>query len=272
MAADSAWPLLALLPYAAYFGACLALRAWRKAMGRTPASDAEMQARGHSLLLGAAVRQAGASSLQPLASWLIRSRVRPNTLTMLSFATALAAGTAIGFGALTLGGVLGLLSCSLDYFDGRIARLSARVSRAGGFLDSTLDRYGEAAFLGGAAVLLRDSLWSFCACLLAMASGSVVSYARAKAESLGVELRSGLMQRPERVLLFCFGACVSTALDGLLPMTVQQRHAIFATTIGALALSTTQTALQRIIGGFIALERDDQSHNRARDNKRSNLR
>jgi CDP-diacylglycerol---glycerol-3-phosphate 3-phosphatidyltransferase len=165
------------------------------------------------------------------------------------------AGVFIALGAVTLGGVIGLLGASLDYFDGRIARMSAQATRSGGFLDSTLDRFGEVAFLAGAGVLLRGSPWLLFACMLALGAGGIVSYTRAKAESLGIELKSGLMQRPERVVLFCFGACFGGALDGLLPPALQQRHFIFACALVVLAVLTTHTSVDRTLKGFAALRR-----------------
>jgi CDP-diacylglycerol--glycerol-3-phosphate 3-phosphatidyltransferase len=258
MLEDSAWPLILLLPFGMYFAGCSAaymVRAW---LGRELPFDPEMDARGRSALLGGAVRQVGAWSLRPLVGWLAVSRIGPNVLTLAALLMSVASGVLIGLGAITLGGVFGLVAASLDYFDGRIARLCARESKAGGFLDSTLDRYGEVALLGGAVVLFRDSIGMLIACLVAVGSSGVVSYARAKAEAMGVQLRSGLMQRPERLLLFCLGACTSTALEALLPAALQGRHAIFAAAIALLAVLTTHTALRRTTLGFGALRaRDD---------------
>jgi CDP-diacylglycerol---glycerol-3-phosphate 3-phosphatidyltransferase len=253
MLEDSAWPLILLLPFGMYFVGCSAAYMVRTWLGRELPFDPEMAARGRSVLLGRSVRQVGAWSLRPLVGWLAAARIGPNGLTIAALLVSLVAGVLIGLGAVTLGGVFGLVAASLDYFDGRIARLSARVSRAGSFLDSTLDRYGEVALLGGAVVLFRDSIGMLIACLVALGSSGVVSYARAKAETLGVQLRSGLMQRPERLLLFCLGACAGSALEPLLPEAAQGRHAIFAAAIALLAVLTTHTALHRTSLGFRAL-------------------
>jgi phosphatidylglycerophosphate synthase len=257
MLEDSAWSLMLLLPFGLYFVGCSAAYMVRTWLGRELPFDAEVAARGRSPLLGSSVRQVGAWSLRPLVGWLAAARIGPNVLTIAALLTSMGSGVLIGLGAVTLGGVVGLVAASLDYFDGRIARLSARVSRAGGFLDSTLDRYGEVALLGGAAVLFRDSIGMLIACLVALGSSGVVSYARAKAETLGVQLRSGLMQRPERLLLFCLGACTGSALEPLLPQAAQGRHAIFAAAIGLLAVLTSLTAFQRTRLGFAALHERD---------------
>src|SRR5262245_51732128 len=183
MLEDSPWPLLLLAPPLLYFFGRLAFYwAW-KLGGRELPFDAEMHARGSSVLLGSAVRQVYAWSLKPLERVLAKARVRPNALTWLCFALSAIAGACIALGAVTLGGVLGLLGSSLDYFDGRIARLSDQVTRSGGFLDSTLDRYGEVAFLAGAGVLFRDSPWILGAAMLALGASGHVLYSRHKDET-----------------------------------------------------------------------------------------
>jgi phosphatidylglycerophosphate synthase len=252
---DSPWALLLLVPLLSYFLARFAFYYSLKALGREVPFDREMSERGHSLLLGRSVRQVYAWSLQPFVRVLARARVQPNTLTVTCFALSAVAGLLIAVGAVALGGVVGLLGASLDYFDGRIARMSGQTTSSGGFLDSTLDRYGEVAFLAGAAVLFRNSPLTLTACLLALGASGIISYARAKAESLGVELKSGLMQRPERVVMFCFGACFSPLLDGLLPLTLRGQHVVFSITLLLLALLTTHTSVSRTLAGFLALRR-----------------
>ncbi len=255
---DSPWPLLLLAPALLYFTLRFAAYWALVLLGRELPFDAEMHQRGKSLLLGHSLRQVYAWSLQPLARLLARARVRPNLLSVLCFLLSLAAGALIALGAVTLGGVVGLFGSSLDYFDGRVARLSGQVTRAGAFLDSTLDRYCEVAFLAGAALLFRASPWTLGACLLALGSGGIVSYTRAKAESLGVELKSGLMQRPERVVLFCFGASFGALLDGLLPPPLQGRRLVFGTLLFVLAVLTTHTACARTASGLAALRRAER--------------
>jgi CDP-diacylglycerol--glycerol-3-phosphate 3-phosphatidyltransferase len=255
---DTLWPLLLLAPPLLYLCARLVLYFGLRLRGRELPFDQETHDRGASLLLGPSVRQVYAWSVQPLVRVLARRRVPPNLLTVMCLLFSIAAGVCIALGAVTLGGVVGLAGSSLDYFDGRTARSSGRVTRAGTFLDSTLDRYGEVAFFAGAALLFRGSALTLAACLLALGSGGVVSYARAKAEALGVPLASGLMQRPERVVMFCLGASGSTLLDRLLPAELQGQHLTFAVVLLALALLTTHTSCSRTARGFLALRRAEQ--------------
>jgi len=83
-----------------------------------------------------------------------------------------------------------------------------------------------------------------------MGSAVVISYTRAKAESLGAELKVGLMQRPERVVLFCVGAIASPLVEPLLPPDLQGRQIVFASVLVAMAVLTTLTSVQRTVVGF----------------------
>ena len=235
----------------ARFAYCVALRR----LGKGVPFDQETLERGQSLLLGQSVRQAFVWSVAPIVRALVSARVGPNALTLVCMVLSLAAGTLIACGAVTLGGVIGLCAVSFDYFDGRVARLTDRATRAGAFLDSTLDRYGEVAFLSGAAVLFRESLWALAACLVALGAGGIVSYTRAKAEALGTTLESGLMQRPERVTLFCLAASFGTALDGLLPVLLRGQRLVFAAMLCLIALLTVHNAVMRTVNGYSRLRR-----------------
>jgi phosphatidylglycerophosphate synthase len=105
-------------------------------------------------------------------------------------------------GHISTGGWCYLFAASLDLVDGRVARATGRASKAGAFLDSTLDRLAELAIFAGLAVHFRAGPALFAA--LGAASASVmVSYARARGEALGAgeAAKVGGMQRPERVVL-----------------------------------------------------------------------
>ncbi|MDY7092482.1 MAG: CDP-alcohol phosphatidyltransferase family protein [Acidobacteriota bacterium] len=241
------------LLFFARFAQYYLLRLFRR---RAP-KDEEMLRRGESVFLGQSLRQAFAFSMAPIFGILRKANIHPNTLTLVCLLVSCGAAALIARGDLVLGGLYGLLGSSLDYLDGRMARLTGRASKAGGFLDSTLDRYSDIAFLSGAAVLFRDSVPMLVASLLALGSGGVISYTRAKAESLGGTLTVGLMQRPERIVLFCLGALLDPVVDPWLPTSWQGHHALFATAIVILAVLSTWTAVHRTIAGFQDLRKDD---------------
>ncbi len=192
-----------------------------------------------------ALRRVFESWLDPLIRFLTHVGVNPNTLTTLGTFVLLGSGTAFGLGRPRLGGLLLLLSGVFDMLDGRVARRGAKVTKFGAFYDSTLDRVGESALLGGIAVFFvsggvpaRLEIWALGIGILAVTMGLTVSYARARAEGLGLDCRVGIAQRAERILglgvptLF-FGA----GPDGLLLLGI----------VAVLALLSSVTVVQRIL-------------------------
>lgn len=245
--------LLLLAPYLLFFVVRALQYVLLLSMGRQLPFDQEMANRGATVLLGRHLRQIFVWSTEPVLRRLATWRVSPNFLTVLCLVLSLVAGIFVAWGQLALGGAVGLIGSSLDYFDGRVARRTDRVSRAGSFLDSTLDRVCDIAFLCGAAVLFRSQVPLLVACIVALGSSLVISYTRAKVESLGGELRVGLMQRPERVVLFCLGAL----LDPWLAPWAGGSTATFAMAMWLLALFASVTAVQRTLVGFRCLQDRD---------------
>lgn len=100
-----------------------------------------------------------------------------------------------------------IIGSLMDALDGAVAKVSGRVSAFGGFLDSTLDRVSEGLVLGGLGLLFakQGNLWAVASCFTALACSYLVSYTRAKAESLGVQCKGGLASRVERVVLLGAG-------------------------------------------------------------------
>lgn len=255
------WPLAILGAFALlFFGRWLQLYL-SHAFRQRSRLDQEMLAKGESLFLGQAPRQAFVRTMEPLFKVLEGQRINPNALTVGCLAVSVLAGGLIALGELAWGGVVGLAGSSLDYLDGRLARRTGRTSKAGAFLDSTLDRYCDIAFLSGAALFFRHWPWVLFACLLGLGSSLAISYTRAKAESLGAELKVGLMQRPERVVLFCLGAVASPLVEplllaeGLVGSAWGGRQLVFASALWLLAALATITAAQRTVAGFRGLQR-----------------
>jgi CDP-diacylglycerol--glycerol-3-phosphate 3-phosphatidyltransferase len=164
-------------------------------------------------------------------------RIDPNMLTVLSFLCGVASGAAFAFGRIFPAWILLVSSGVLDMIDGRVAELSGRTSRFGAILDSTLDRYAEFAIFGGLIWHFRESGVVGLAAL-AMVGSIMVSYTRARAESLGVECRAGLAQRPER-----FAAIGTAAFFGSVFPVFDIAMGI---ALGAIALFANVTAVQRI--------------------------
>lgn len=144
--------------------------------------------------------------IDPIADWLVRREVHPNTITAVGTACTIAGGVIYATGhIMTAGWFLGLTAL-FDVLDGTVARRSNKSSTFGAFLDSTLDRLADGALLAGLAVFyavnpLHHSLPMVVVSLLALIGAFLTSYTRARAESLGIDAKVGMLQRPERVVL-----------------------------------------------------------------------
>jgi len=215
--------------------------------------DEEMHRRGATMLLAQPLRQWFAYVVRPLVDRLAGGP-SPDTLTGLCLGLSVAAAALVASGMLATGSAVALLGASLDYFDGKVARRRGVSNQAGNFLDSTLDRWSEVALFTGAALLLRRFPVALAACVVGQGASLIVSYARAKAESLSLPLRGGLMQRPERLVLFCGGGLLAPYLDLVLPARWGP-WILFRAAVVVLGAATTFTAASRTLQGYRALRR-----------------
>ena len=159
------------------------------------------------------------------ASWLT-----PKHLTIVGFFLTVGVAVVIANGWEQLGGVLVILAGLFDMLDGALARVRGLKTKFGAFLDSTLDRFSEAALLGGV-------LWAYptreiaLLVLVALTGSLLVSYTRARAEGLGVNCEVGLLPRPQRIVLLAAGLITGYVLIAL----------------AVLAVFTNVTTIQRIL-------------------------
>jgi CDP-diacylglycerol--glycerol-3-phosphate 3-phosphatidyltransferase len=171
------------------------------------------------------LKELGRAVLGPIVRLALRLHLSPNAITMLGFLTVLAAAAVIALGYLLVGAAILVGGSALDAVDGALARARGGGTAFGSFLDSTLDRAGEAAvYLGIAAYYLANSpnpTWPVLAAILALAGSFMVSYSRARAEGIGLTAAIGLAPRTERVVLIVAGLGLaglglSPALSGVL--------------------------------------------------------
>ncbi len=217
--------------------------------------DREMETRGSSVLVGAYLRHYFAWVIGPLWRLVTASGLSANTVTALAALLGAAAGIAVAFGHFALGGWLFLFSGIFDVMDGRLARARGQVSPAGAAIDSVLDRYVDAAMLMGLCWYFRGS-WILAAALAALLGTSLVPYVRAKAESLGLAMRDGLMQRTERMLYLGAAVTLSPLCEALLaPGAARPTHRLAAAGVVFLAISTNITAFARFRSLVTALVR-----------------
>ncbi|HYN89218.1 MAG TPA: CDP-alcohol phosphatidyltransferase family protein [Ardenticatenaceae bacterium] len=164
---------------------------------------------------------------------LARFRVSPNFLTLVGFGFMVAIGLVLARGQFVLGGLLIILAGIFDALDGGLARATGQVTRFGAFLDSTLDRWAEAALYAGLLWYYSEQSAPVEVMLVyATIIGSLlVSYTRARAEGLGLELKEGWFTRFERIALLVLALFVNQMLIGLV----------------LLAFFSNLTAIQRIL-------------------------
>ena len=146
-------------------------------------------------------------AVKPIGNVLRKTGLSPDHLTIVGLVIAAGAAVAIGFGWLGLGLVLVVLAALPDLFDGALAKASNSSSQRGAYFDSVVDRVTDATILGGVAWYLasHDSPHMSVLPFAVMALSSVISYQRAKAESLGLDAKGGLMERAERIIALCIG-------------------------------------------------------------------
>jgi len=148
------------------------------------------------------------AGLRPIGTGLRRTGLQADHLTALGIGLALAAAVAIGAGWLRVGLVLLVLTGLCDFLDGALAKASGITnSRRGAFFDSVSDRLTDALLLGGVAwhLALTQPGTVVVLPMAVLGAASLVSYQRAKAESLGFDARGGLMERAERFIVLGFG-------------------------------------------------------------------
>jgi CDP-diacylglycerol--glycerol-3-phosphate 3-phosphatidyltransferase len=146
-----------------------------------------------------------------MVRWLAHGGVNPNILTVIGVSINVACSLLFGFGHFFWAGIVLIVANLFDMLDGNVARLSGRVTRFGGFLDSSLDRLSDmVVFVGLMVFYARDTQFHstlnvFLAGVALMGS-VMVSYASARAESLIPKCDVGFLRRPERVVLLIIGA------------------------------------------------------------------
>ena len=159
-------------------------------------------------------------AVKPLGDGLRRTGLTPDHLTWMGLLVAVLAAVAVGAGELRLGLALVVLAAVPDLLDGALAKASNSSSQRGAFFDSTIDRFADALLFGGVAWHFASTESPHMALLpfAVMALSSVISYMRAKAESLGLDAKGGLMERAERIIALCIGLLIPPLLIPILWM------------------------------------------------------
>lgn len=181
--------------------------------------------------------------IEPVADWLVRRRVHPNTITTVGTICTVIAGGIFATGHIMTGGWFLGITALFDVLDGTVARRTGRSSTFGAFYDSTLDRVSDGVLMGGLVVFyatspVHKSDTLLVITLLGLVGTFLTSYTRARAESLGIDAKVGLLQRPERItLLSAPQAFFGLALNGW----------VLASIVTLLSVTAWITAIQRML-------------------------
>jgi phosphatidylglycerophosphate synthase len=225
--------LIPALALAACFGLAFLVYCTLYALGRRPAVGAVK----HNQLFGPFLAGFLVWLLGPIERLLV-GRVSPNAITLVSVALCAATGIAVAQGHLPRAVWLYAFAGIFDVLDGRLARRLGTTTATGALFDSVSDRWGEWFVFTGYAWYLHDSAWLL-AVMAAVGGSMMVSYTRARAEGLGIELSGGLMQRAERIVLVAGGTLLAAAIGGDLMAP------ILGVTMLACGAAATATALSR---------------------------
>ncbi len=179
----------------------------------------------------------------PVARLFLRLGISPDAVTLVG-TIGVVAGALVFFprGELLVGVLVITAFVFSDLLDGTMARLAGTSSKWGAFLDSTLDRFGDAAIFGGLVLYFAGPGESEALAALALyclVMGSVTSYARARAESLGMEAKGGIAERADRIVAIL----VMTGLSDLLDLPI-----LLPLALVVLAAASTLTVVQRVLG------------------------
>ena len=180
-------------------------------------------------------KRRGRLLLRPLVRFLAALRVAPTAVTLAALPLSALAAYLFATGRFLGGGIVVALAGLCDTTDGELSRLTGRTSDRGAFLDSTVDRLGEALALGGLYwyYQARAPLYGLLV-VAALVLSLMVSYVRARAEGLDYDCRVGWFERPVRVLILLVGAFVPG-------------RAVMPAALALIALGSLATVLHRVI-------------------------
>lgn len=139
---------------------------------------------------------------------LARSRISPNVLTFTGLLINIGCALLYGYGRFFSAGLLLIFAALFDLLDGSVARLRGRVTRFGAFFDSVIDRYSDIVVYLGIMVFYARARSTLLVALtgLALVGSVLISYSRARAESVDIECKVGFLERPERLVLLIIGS------------------------------------------------------------------
>ena len=175
-------------------------------------------------MLDSKIRGLWDSAMRPVGRALARTHLSPNAITLLGVAIQVGVAYLIVEGRLVAAGLIAIAAALFDTFDGALAKASGRTSKFGAFLDSSTDRLADALYFAPIAWLYgvdpdtpaHDEPWVAGVALVALVASFMVSYVKARAESLGFDCRVGIVERAERLILVIIALVFSDLLPAIM--------------------------------------------------------
>ncbi len=220
-------------------------------LGKNSKTHVELKNRKNSKLILSSLENYWFTITEPCVKFLVKRGITPNTITLIGLSISFIAGLMFWNKMWGLAGWIMIAGGVFDLFDGRVARATNTVSKAGAYLDSVTDRYSDGLILGGLALAFRNH-WLLIPVVLCFIGFFTVSYAKARAEASGIKCNVGMFQRPERIFSLGLASIFSPLLSYY---TGTNQPILIYIVISLMALGTLITSAYRIKYSFDILNR-----------------
>lgn len=187
-----------LLPLFILNGIVLALYLLHVTIFRNHHHFKELRDDKHSMILSLRIKEFWYWITTPIFKFFVRFKVQPNTISTIGFLLSVTTAFFFARGYIATAGWLMVLAGSMDFFDGRVARHLKLETKSGAFYDSILDRLAEGIVFLGLLIMYADH-WMYYVVFFGFLMSMMISYTKAKGEIYGVDVKVGIMQRPERI-------------------------------------------------------------------------
>jgi len=211
--------------------------------GSAGRSAGDRTGRGGSFILGFWVRNWFYWLIRPVTRVSVALGIPPLFYNLLVVACGLGAGYAFATGHFPIAGWLVFMSGLADVFDGEVARATHVADARGAFIDSTLDRFSEFFAFVGLGYFFGGG-WQAVAVLTALGGSLLVSYTRARGESVGVLCKVGIMQRAERMLLLGFPSILDPWISSAIH---RDTGTVVSWAVAVIAVGAVWTSVHRTI-------------------------
>lgn len=259
--ADGIW--ITLLPILVINGLfAITLFYFAATRSQHPVPD-EVTTRHNSKLLSGFFKEYWYWLTTPVAKFLIAMRMSPNIITFIGTMMNILPAYLFAIGQIGWAGWAMVWAATFDIMDGKIARITGQSSKSGAVYDSVMDRFGEGIVMMGLAIYFRDS-WVLYFVLAGLIGSMTVSYARAKAESLGIACKEGTMQRPERIVYLGVSSLLQPVVDFIMiKLGITPWPILTICAVCLVGVMTNVTAIYRMLYVMNALDTQDHKPGQA---------